>query len=542
MMEIYKLTASQLSSLLQILGALVADYIANPKKPMAPELVPLTKTSLQWKDLPSLDTAIKTCVKGGDKLQALFNLGTELKDALPVFRNNSEYSTPELTMLKALRAYLSTDSESALNYIRKNAIMFKSSALAKFFVPAIPKADNNSLRQTVKALVGRDGTHLSLDESRMLKETNPKQYAKYLQLRKTHNESFKASLTNYVRHTGQTLVPYEQAFKAMFAEGFTHSMVPGFRGLIDDQGRWYNKDKELIGGVPNLSTYTHVVMNPKTDPEAKWEFKAVKGDGGVAYGYTANFRREQSNAKYENVADLMTKLPAIRKKWMQHVRNFDISSKISVCAVVLEVLYSYAARIGSAPGRGAGTLLVKNASVTQQGVNLAYIGKDSIPTKHIIKSSESVEHKYLVLALKQLMEGKTPSSFLYTTEINGKFARVGPSDVNKAFRMFGAPAEVTVHKLRTCRGTTLFRQLCEKDEGRRLPSNDKEAMKRYKEMTEQVGKLLNHKRGVGLVTEKVTGTTAATSYIDSSAQLALWARWGYRPPLVLEKLLRVGDE
>lgn len=541
-MEIYKLTASQLSNLLQILGALVADYISNPKKPMAPELVPLTKTSLQWKDLPSLDTAIKTCVKGGDKLQALFNLGTELKDALPVFRNNSEYSTPELTMLKALRAYLSTDSESALNYIRKNAIMFKSSTLAKFFVPAIPTSDNNALRQTVKALVGREGTHLSLDEARMVKETNPKQYAKYQQLRKTHSESFKASLTNYVRHTGQTLVPYEQAYKAMLEEGFTHSMVPGFKGLIDDQGRWYNKDKELIGGVPNLTTYTNVVMNPKTDPEAKWEFKAIKGDGGIAYGYTANFRREQSNAKYENVADLMTKLPGIRKKWMQHVRNFDISSKLSVCAVVLEVLYSYAARVGSAPGRGAGTLLVKNATETQQGVNLAYIGKDSIPTKHIIKSNESVEHKYLVAALKQLMEGKTPSSFLYTTESNGKLGKVTPADVNKAFRMFGAPAEVTVHKLRTCRGTTLFRQLAEKDAERRPPTNEKDAMKRYKEMTEQVGKLLNHKRGVGLVTEKVTGVTAATSYIDSSAQLALWARWGFRPPLVLEKLLRVGDE
>jgi hypothetical protein len=536
------ITASQLASLLQVLGALVADYMNNPKKPMAPELVPLTKTTLQWKDLPSLGSTIKTCVRGGDKLQALFDLGLELKDAIPVFRNNSSYSTAELTMLKALRAYLATDSESALNYIRKHAILFNSQVLAKLFVPDIPVADNNALRRTVQSLVGRDGTHLTLDESRMLKETNPKQYQKYVELRKTHNSSFKASLTNYVRHSGKKLVPYEEAYSAMRSQGFTHSMVPGFKGLIDDQGRWYTKDGDLIGGVPNLSTYTHVVMNPRTDPGAAWEFKAVKSDGGVAYGYTANFRRDQSESKYQAVAGLMTKLPNIRKKWMQHVRNFDIESKLSVCAVVLEVLYSYAARIGSAPGRGAGTLLVKNASQTQKGVNLAYIGKDSIPTKHIIRVTDSPEHKFLVAALLQLMADKTPGSWLYTYEVGGKLFRVSPADVNKAFRAFGAPAEVTVHKLRTCRGTTLFKQLCDKDSERRPPVTEKDAMKRYKEMTEQVGKLLNHKRGVGSTNEKVTGTTAATSYIDSSAQLALWERWGFRPPTVLEKLLRVGDE
>lgn len=541
-MDVHKITASKLASLLRVLGALVADYIENPKKPMAPALVPLTKTSLQWKDLPSLDKAIKTSIRGGDKLQALFNLGTELKDALPVFRSNNEYSTPELNMLKALRAYLSTDSESALSYIRKHATIFNSPVLAKIFAPPVPKSDGNALRQAVKTLVGRDGTHLTLDEARMLKETNPKQYEKYVALRKTHNLSFKASLTNFIRDSGQKLVPYESAYRAMRDLGFTHSMVPGFTGLIDDQGRWYTKDKELIGGVPNLATYTKVVMNPGTDPEAKWEFKAVKNDGSVAYGYTANFRREQSNAKYQKVADLMDKLPTIRKKWVQKIKNFDPESKLAVCAVILEVLYSYAARIGSAPGRGAGTLLVKNTSITQAGINLAYIGKDAIPTKHIIRIADSPEHKFLVAALRQLIGDKKPSMPLYTYEARGKLFKVLPTDVNKAFRLFGAPEGVSVHKLRTCRGTTLFHHLAEKDATRRLPKDEKEAMTRYKEMTEEVGKLLNHKRGVGSPSEKVTGTTAACSYIDSSAQLALWARWGFRPPVILEKLLRVGDE
>jgi len=536
-MEVFKLTASQLTNLLQILGALVADYISNPKGPMAQNLRPYVKSKLEWRDLPSLPQAIQTAIKGGDKLSALFEVGTELRHALPDFKQNREYTTPELKMLNALRAYLSSDSESALNYIRTNASVFGSPELASIFVPPIPKADNVALKRVVKSLVGRDGTHLTRQEAEMLKETNPKDYALYVEHRKAHNAEFKATLSNFVRKQGAK-ADYAKAYKYIVGQGFTHSMVPGFDGLIDDKGAWYTKEGELINGVPNLSTYTHVVMNDGRDPEASWIFKAYKLDGEVAYGYTANFRRSQSSAKYEHVADLMRNIGEIQAKWQQKIKKFNPADKLSVCAVVLEILYSYAARIGSAPGRGAGTLLVKNASITQNGVNLAYIGKDSIPTKHIIRSADSPAHAYLVKALKILMEGKKPSMWLYTAEINGRLVRVSPADVNKAFHLFGAPESVTVHKLRTCRGTTLFKHLMDKDAERKPPMTPKDALERYKDMTTKVGLLLNHKRGVGTEKESVTGTTAALSYIDGDLQAELWSRWGFRPPSFLEKLLR----
>lgn len=536
-MEVFKLTASQLTNLLQILGALVADYISNPKGPMAPNLRPYVRSKLEWRDVPSLPQAVQTAIKGGDKLSALFEVGTELRTALPDFKQNREYTTPELKMLNALRAYLSSDSESALNYIRTNASVFGSPELASIFVPPIPKADNVALKRVVKSLVGRDGTHLTRQEAEMLKETNPKDYALYVEHRKAHNAEFKATLSNFVRKNGAK-ADYQKTYKYIVGQGFTHSMVPGFAGLIDDKGAWYTKDGELINGVPNLSTYTHVAMNDGRDPEAQWVFKAYKVDGEVAYGYTANFRRSQSSAKYEHVADLMSNIKEIQAKWQQKIKKFNPADKLSVCAVVLEILYSYAARIGSAPGRGAGTLLVKNASITQAGVNLAYIGKDSIPTKHIIRSADSPAHALLVKALRQLMADKKPSMWLYTAEINGRVVRVSPADVNKAFHLFGAPESVTVHKLRTCRGTTLFKQLMDKDAERKPPMTPKDALERYKDMTAKVGLLLNHKRGVGTEKESVTGTTAALSYIDGDLQADLWARWGFRPPSFLEKLLR----
>jgi len=540
-LQVYKLSASQLTNLLQILGALVADYISNPNGPMDASLRPYVRTVLDWKALPGLKPAIAACIKGGDKLEALVELGNELKAAMPGFKNNRAFTTPELTMLRALRVYLSTDSEPALNYIRKNASVFGSPELAAVFLPPIPKADNKALRRAVQSLVGRDGTHLTKTESDMLKETNPDQHGKYVQLRKAHNAEFKATVTTYVRQSGKDKVPYQALYKYIVGQGFTHSLVPGFTGLVDDQGNWYTDKGEKIGGVPNLQTYTHVVMNDGKDPEANWVFKAFKADGGYAYAYTANFRRDQSSAKYEHVAELMEKIPAIQAAWRKKIKAFNPADRQCVSAVILEILFTYAARIGSAPGRGAGTLLVKNASITQQGVNLAYIGKDSIPTKHIIRSADGPYSAMVVKALKGMIEGKKPSMWLYTTvSPNGKLTRVGPANVNGAFHAFGAPEGVSVHKLRTVRGTTLFHQLMEDDAKRRPPATEKEAMSRYNEMTAKVGKLLNHKRGVGTDHESVTGTTAAGSYIDGDIQCELWERWGFRPPVFLEKLLAGG--
>lgn len=542
-MRTYLLTASQLTNLLKILGALVLDYTTNPRKPMATDVAEMVSTPLGWKDLPSLPKTIATCVKGGDKVQALYDLGAELKAAIPVFTANREYTTAEINLLKAFRAYLSTDSEAALNFIRKNANLM-GSELASRFMPTITHSDHGALASTVKSLVGREGKHLTQSEIDLLKETNPKGLEKFAALRKQHTADFNASLVELVRSSGKKMLPSQQVYMWAEQSGFTHSIVPGLIGFIDEKGRWYNSKGQLLLGIPNFTTYSRVVMNDGKDPEAKWDFKAVKHDGSVAYGYTADFKRNQSDLKFQHVQELMGNINAIQANWRKAFKRFDITSKLSVSAVVLEILYSFAARVGSAPGRGVGTLLVKNSSLTQGGVNLAYLGKDSIPTKHMIKSMASPEAAQVVKALMKLRADKTPSSFLFTIEPHpGKFVRVTPSDINAAFHQFGASHEVTVHKLRTVRGTTLFAQLVEKDgQTRRPPSTQKDAMDRFTKMTEEIGKLLNHKRGVGGANESVTGTTASLNYIETSMQVDLFDRWGFRPPVALEKLLAKGED
>ena len=532
------LTASSLVSLLKILGALVLDYSSNPKAPMSKELLQFVKVpAARWKILPGLQDAISSAVSGKNKLDTLYQLGVELKSSfLENFYNSQEYTSQELKMLRAIRSYLMTDSENALIFIEKNAALFEDPELSSKFLPeSTEKVDSAALRRSVKSLSGRDGVSLKGDEVLLLKDTNPKGYEAYQVLRKAHNKDFKNSLMVYVRSQKKSLVQYEAAYAALNAMGFTESMVPGFKGLIDDQGKWYTKDGDLINGVPNLFTYTHVLMNTGKDPDNKWVFKAFKPDGTYSQAYTCDFQRAQSKSKYDHVRELMTKIQKIRSKWIAKVKAFDSSNKESVAAVVLEILYSFAARIGSAPGRGVGTLLVKNVTITQAGLNLSYIGKDGIPTKHVLKSSDPV-HKFLIHAIQELIEDKGKNDFIFQHWDGKKWIRCSPTDVNAAFRLFGAPQSVSVHKLRTCRGTTLFKQLIDQLATKRPPRDEKEALNLYRLMTEKVGKLLNHKRGVGGSNEQVTGLTAARSYIDADLQISLFQAWGFRVPKHLEKL------
>lgn len=540
-MELHLLTASQLVNLLQILSALVVDYATNSRKPMIPELKKIVDTPLRWKSLPSLGTAIQTAIKGGSKAEILMNLGLEVKHSFADFRATREYTSAELELLKALATYLISDSEPALAKIKRQASILENPTLAKFLTPPIPKADNDSLRRSVKTLVGRDGTHLTRDESDLLKETDPEAHAKYLELRKAHNKEAKATLMDYVRSQNTTLVDYEKARSYLVSQGFDHILVPGFNGKMDDQGHLFTNSGDSITGSPNLATYEKIVMNDGKDPEAKWIFKAIKPSGEESYFYTDKFRKSQSSAKFEHVKDLMTNIGNIRSNWLSKIKKFDMHDKDAVCAVVLEILYSFAARVGTAPGRGVGTLLAKNAIVNAQGVTLRYLGKDSIKTTHKILSTDPVGNQ-LVKALELLLTDKSGRDYIFTYIHNNKELRCTPADINKAFHDFGAPSSVTVHKLRTCRGTALFKQLVEDEMSKaRKPANEKQGIAIYKRLTEQVGKLLNHKRGVGSGNEKITGTTAATSYIDPQAQLMLFDFWGFRPPKQLEKLLESED-
>lgn len=538
------ITASQLQNLLEILYVLILDYRENGKHKASKEFESQLKQLLVqaervWSnELPILPDTIRSSIKGGDsKITNLALLGHEIKEQFKSIKMNESFTGQELDALKAAAAYLRTDSETAMRQLIKLAGVVGSQFVSVRMRPEVSDQGSTGvlLKKLVQQMVGRPGTSLTTEESAVAKETYPEEYKEYLKLRRMFNQSWKDALVNFVRDSGKSLVKYQDARDYLDANGIEYSLTDGFDGLIDDQGRFYTKKGELINGVPAAVNFPSVVMNPDY-PKSPWVFQTVRTNGNPgAYFYTVDFSKRQAKIKFEKVDALSDKMEAVRKKWYSLVRNFDMNRPETVAAVILELLYEFSARVGTPnnPTYGIGTLLVKHAKFMSNGdVVLAYKGKDGVPHRHVLKASDP-QHKPIIYALQLLVEDKDPKERIFTSANK----TVGPAVANMLFKRLTGMPDITVHKIRTYRGTKLFKQLMEPEiERLRKKSglNEKMVLESFKGLAEKVGKLLNHVRR-GATGTKVTGMTAIQSYIDPTVSTVFFRTLGVRPPKIFEK-------
>jgi hypothetical protein len=555
------ITASQLISLLEGLFVLVIDYKDNgadrrPDSETETELKHLQRPVIsQWgKELPALTNAFNAALSGRNKGEQLALLGEEIRQEFQTYRGNQRYTARELEVLKALVAYLRTDSEVALKKIEKFAGLMNNPYISKRMAPKVgtQHETSESLRQLVYDLVGRDDTALTMDEAKQVKDLKPEEYKQYLLYRREHNQIWKDAAVNYVRQSGHNTVPYEELLAYLHANGIDHMLPLGFTGQVDDLLRMYTHDGHLIDGVPSVITYPSVEMNERYGKPggADYVFLAIKSDGGgSAPFYTQDYKKARARAKFSKVADLLPKIQSMQKKWFAMVKKFNIEDIRSVAAVELEILYEFSARVGSMGNAAGGsstygisTLLVKHATVDGTGnIVLRYKGKDGVNTVHKILKADP-NQKYVAAAIMQMMQGKQPKDPLFTyVKPTGRPIRVNGTQVNALFRSMGAPEGTTVHKLRTAKGTHVFQQLMQELFEKKPPKDEKAAMEAFKKMGEAVGKILNHVRR-GQTGQKVTGTTALNAYIDPSAQLLYWNTLGYRIPAYLEKFDKMKEE
>ena len=134
--------------------------------------------------------------------------------------------------------------------------------------------------------------------------------------------------------------------------------------------------------------------------------------------------------------------------------------------------------------------------------------------------------------LKDLVADKVdPKEPIFTLE-NGTL--VTPKDTNALFKRLVGDPNVNVHKIRTFRGTALFKELVEQS---KVPTTQAEAGKLWKDMGLAVGQRLNHIRTTAQGQEKATGSTALQNYIDPAIQIKFFADAGFRVPKLLEKYL-----
>lgn len=399
--------------------------------------------------------------------------------------------------------------------------------------------DTKSLKQLealVKKFTSRSGSVLlTALEMRQAHEEFPEAYQKFKELRK--------ELTGEARQILKSMaangpVPYKKYAATLKAAGLDSVIVPGFTGDIDNTGAWFFNG-ERLNAAPTSAVFSSVSMN--VAGTGTYIATVQRHDGGrPAHIYTLETQQTNSAAKYERVGEFAKKFEGIRKKWLAKVRRFDASDRHSVACVALEGLYKYAARQGSSePGKGFTTVQLKHLSLKGRNIVIHYSGKDGIPTTHVVTPTDSIpDNKIFYKAILELYKNLTEEDQFLFSFVNsaGQLIAVRPTEVNKTLSTLGAPLGVTAHKLRTLKGTIRFQELAALDAAQPLPATKGEATKRYKEMVEEIGGLLNHKRGVGTPGEKVTGATAAKSYIDPLAQLALWDRWGYAPPATVPKV------
>lgn len=389
-----------------------------------------------------------------------------------------------------------------------------------------------SLRKLVKKFVGRDDVSLSVDEAKTAKELYPEDYAEYLRQRKAYTSEWKSVASSLCKK----FLPYETLYQRLAAAGFDNVITAGFTGLIGPDLKLYTKDQELIDGVPSVSFYPSVVMNPAYGKEGadQWVFRGIKADGTKGgYFYTTAFKHAQHIDKHTKVRTL--DVPAIRKKWLPKVKRFDIEEVTCVTATVLEMLWQFTARVGTVGNAtfGISTLLVKHVTITPKGIVIKYKGKDSVATTHKLLPSV-LEHRPLIKNIIALVDGKTGANPLFTVVRDGVHKRILPATVNKYWRMCGAPEDVGVHKIRTWRGTNAFYEIITAALQNKRPKTLAEARALFKRAAEQVGAMLNHVRSTA-AGDKVTGITALNSYIDADIQVMYWQELGYELPPKLAK-------
>lgn len=469
----------------------------------------------------------------------LADFGQVLKQEQRRWERDPNLSMPQIRVLKAWGTWMRTDSESAFRALDKVAVNMKLPWINQFFAKEIrsQKPLRKELETFVKRITGEKRDYLEADEVQDLRK-NPEVYRKYLRMRRDMNQIGKDAIATFVRNSGKNLVPIKAVLDFLKDQGMDNPWPEGFTGKIDSQGRWYTEEGKQIDGVPSKVMFPKVKMNEGSNDN--WVFVAVRSDGTAGnYFYTTDYKGEKRDKKFNAVKVLIQRIRGMRQKWRPHILNFDDSDVDSVTALLLEMSYMYATRIGT-PGnttQGLSTIQAKHVTFRSNGeVLISYRGKDGVQNKHIVRNN--VTERPIAKALSVLCKSLGPKDQVFAVRMsNGDRRAVRPSKVNQAFKSYGAPEGTTIHKLRTLRATKMM----EKElEGlyKRKDYYIKAAnfFKDLESIAVTIGKALNHMRTKN-GKEQATGATALANYIDPGLIVEACNHYKIAHPAWLAKLV-----
>ena len=483
--------------------------------------------------------------------EMMVELGQQIKGALAAIDKETDIDTDSVTQLRTFGSWFRVQSDRSYDNLAKQVSVLNEPSLTQAFIKETRSQapTKKALMLLVKKVTKRsDSDVLETEELKKLKEKNIALYKEYNRLRRDFNGAWKEALQSFVRTSGKRLVSYDAIIKYLKSQNMKYTLPNGFKGLVDDSGKMYTSLGKLINGVPNAYLFPLVVMNPDYDPKLdnSYVFVAEKATGEKSgYFYTTEYKKTVTKEKFTNVEGLKAKIKSIRNQWFPHLKN-GVSDVQGVMATILEILLQYSARIGSkgnstegSPTFGISTLQVKHLKIAANGdVTISYKGKDGVAQQHYIKAGDAASGKYITANLRALCKGKKPADPVFTLNHNGHSTLVTANLVNRWFKSLGAGSALTVHKMRTLRGTVLFQKRMEEElaklKGKTV--TDKQGRDLFMKIALEIGAILGHIRTTaGGTKTKVTGTTALQSYIDPGIQLQFFSSLGLRPPKYLEK-------
>lgn len=534
-------------NLIQVLLAFVVAYLRGeyPAKDLSKALsASARKEALS--NCPGLASAF-AAYDAGEELP-WGDLVAAIKDTIKEYSAQPSARASYVKALNAFASYFRSGSETALKSIEKLSAIVSDPVLKAHFMKR--ESDQLSIKVQLETLVkqfGGRGFALTLEQSKEAKQQDPEKYAQYLALLKEFNASWKAVLNNFVRASGKPTVAFKDFLQHLQKNGYTHTMAEGFTGNIDANGLWYTPSGDVIaGGAPGAVMFPSVRMNPKPSEESPWIFQAIRADGSPGnYFYTEAFQRARAHEKFEKVSKF--DVNKTRKKWLTLLKAFDSEQPTpkAVAALVLEILYRTSNRIGSRPGGnptgggfGINTLLVQHFYPQSDGsIKFIYLGKDDVKTTALIRPGSDAIAKLVCSAVHALAEGKSKRDPLFTYRLqNGQYKLVQPAVTTKLFQSISGG--LNPHKLRTAKGSELFRDYLETVYAKHKTLTAKQAIEIIKKGGELVGKQLNHVRRSAEGEVSVQSTTALKNYIDVSDQLEFFQHYGVPVPAYLEKFMQ----
>lgn len=478
-------------------------------------------------------------------------LAAGVKTYLDSYRVEPTASMALSAVLQAFVTWFRNGSPQALTKIEKASA---STIFPTWVTKGFLKDDNRdqsessaSLRKLVNKMAGYDEPAFqSTEDAKAAKLAHPDLYQKYLELRREYNDVWKSAVSDIVRSSGMQTLPMQTVERALKKKGIIHGMPAGFTGKIDAICRWYDNEDNLLTGVPSAAMFPTVRMNESSDSE--WVAQAIRADGtGAGYIFRQSDQIRNKMEKFERVRDFFPIVDKMRRKWVSLIKNFDPASPETVAAVVLELVFTFSARVGTGRGStggettyGVSSLLKKHFSESTRGFILKYKGKDAVATKHVFNIESGID-KTIVEIMYGLAEDKKPNDPLFTYQLkNGDVRPITSQTVNRLFKALGAPAGVTVRNLRTYHGSRIFKEEVEKLYAKKASmANGKEATEYLESIAIKVGKALNHVRRTADGVENVTPATALANYIDVTLQVDFFQHYGLPLPARLEKMTQV---